>query len=309
MALSWKTRVLLAKIETSYGVDPTPTGSANAILATNVSLSPMEGADQSRDLVQPFMGAQATIPTGLFMRLQFNVEMVPSGTAGTAPGWGPLLRACGCAQVISAGTSVTYNPISDSFESVALHFHAGGTRFVLLGARGTAVLRFNAQGIPYLEFIFTGLFAKPSAQANPTPTLSGFLKPEIVSSANTTYSIASQNLVLRSLTLDLGCDVQTRMLVGSDSVLIVDRSDRLTSQIESVGLATWDPYTAADDQSNVVVQLVHGKTAGKIATLDVPIAQVQRPTELTDQQNIIEWPLNLVPLPSAGNDQWTLALT
>jgi hypothetical protein len=101
MPIKWKSKILLAEIEVTYGTDPAPTGADNGILATNVVLQPMEGQDISRELELPWLAAQATIPAGLNMRMTFRVELVPSGTAGTAPKWGPLLRACAVAQTIS----------------------------------------------------------------------------------------------------------------------------------------------------------------------------------------------------------------
>jgi len=309
MPLKWKTKILLAKIESSYGVDPTPLG-ANGILATNITLAPMEGQDVSRELELPYLSAQATIPAELSMRLTFRVELVPSGTAGTAPAWGPLLRACACAETISASTSVTYNPITDSHESVTFYFWIEGTRYVIKGARGTCAMRFNKQGIAYLEFDFRGIFAVPTEQTRVTPTLSGFKAPLLVTSTNTpTFEIDSTGYVMRNFSLDLGNAVETRFLVGSESVLIVDRADAIQTQIEAVAVSTLDPYTLAQDQTTVEIDLVHGTDAGSIATLNVPAAQVQRPEALANEQNITEWPLRLMPLAVSGNDQWTLVLT
>lgn len=97
----WNSKTLLAKIETTYGVDPTPTGAANAILATNVSFSPMEGTDVPRNLERQWFAADPTIAAGLYATISFSVEMVGSGTLGTAPGWGPLMRACAAAEVLT----------------------------------------------------------------------------------------------------------------------------------------------------------------------------------------------------------------
>lgn len=310
MPIKWKSKILLGKIEATYATDSTPTGAADAILASNITFQPMEGQDVSRDLELPWLAAQATIPAGLFSRMSFRVEMVPSGTVGTAPAWGPLLRACGVAQTISEDTSVAYNPVTDSHESVTMHFWVGATRYVMKGSRGTCVLRFTAQGIPYLEFSLTGLFSLPSEEARATPTLTAFLKPDLVSSAKTpTFTVDSVSFVMRSFSLDLANDVQTRFLVGSESVLIVDRADLATAQVEAVPLSTWDPFDEAVEQSTVAVGIVHGTVAGRIASLAIAGAQVQRLQGFENSQNILEWPLRLVPLPTAGNDQWTLSLT
>jgi hypothetical protein len=310
MPIKWRSKILLAKIETVYATDSAPTGGSNAILATNIVLTPMEGQDVSRELELPWLAAQATIPAGLHSRLQFRVEMVPSGAAGVAPAWGPLLRACAVAETIVADTSVTYNPVTDGHESVTIHFWIGGTRFVIKGTRGTCVMRFNAQGIPYLEFDLRGLFALPSEQARPASTLTGFLKPDLVTSAKTpTFEIDATAFVMRSFALDLGNRVEPRFLVGSESILITDKAEIATCQVEAVPLSSFDPFDRAYDQETVPVELVHGTVAGRIATLAIDTAQLQRPAGLENAQDIAEWPLRLVPLPTAGNDQWTLALT
>ncbi len=309
-ALKWKKTAILFKIETVYGTDPVPTGAANAILATDVKVQPMEGTDVDRDLDLPYFGAQGTIPNELHAKLTFKVEMAPSGTAGTVPGWGPLLRACGVAQVINAGVSVVYNPITDNHESGTFYLHKDGTRYVMRGARGNVKVMINAQGIPYLEFSFTGLFTQPSDQAFPTPVLTVFQKPQVASSTNTpTFTINSVALVMRSFSLDLKNEVENRFLIGAEAILITDRSDMIETVVEAQLLAAFNPFSLAANQTTVPVSLIHGVGAGKITTLAVPAAQMMRPTGLEQNQNIVEWPLSLAALPVGGNDQWTLTLT
>jgi hypothetical protein len=308
--LLWRSKILLAKIETTYGTDAVPTPAANAILANDVKLLPMEGTDVGRDLDLPYLGPQGTIPNELHAKLSFKVELAPSGTAGTAPAWGTLLRACGCAQTINAATSVVYNPITDSHESATFYLWIGSTRYVLLGARGTARFTINAQGIPYIEFEFTGLFTQPSEQARTTPTLTAFQKPKVVSTTNTpTFTINAVAMVMRSFELDLRNKVENRFLVGAEAILITQREDMIKTQVEAQPLTSFNPFTLAAAQTAVAVNLVHGTGAGNIATLAAAAAQMQRPQGLENAQDIKEWPLSLMPLPTAGNDQWTLTLT
>lgn len=310
MAIKWRSKILLAKIEAIYGQDAAPTGADDAILATNIVLTPMEGQDVSRELELPWLAAQATIPAGLHTRLQFRIELVGSGTAGTAPAWGSIARALGLAETVTAGTSVVYNPVTDDHESVTFHFWVGNTRYVTRGARGNAVLRFTAQGIPYLECDFRGLFALPSEETRPAPSLSAFLKPDLVTSARTPkFEIDAQPFVMRSFMLDLGNRVETRFLVGSESVLITDKAESAAAQIEAVPLTTFDPYQRSFDQDAVPVEIIHGTQAGRIVALKIISAQLQRLAGLENAQNIAEWPLRFVPLPDQGNDQWTLTLT
>lgn len=310
MPMYFRKKILLAKIEATYGTDPTPTGGANAILASEISIQPMQGADADRGHDTPYLGANATIPFDLHQVISFKVELEPSGTAGTAPAWGPLLRACGCAETITPGTDVVYNPISDSFESVTLYLHIDGHLFTLTGARGNCDVTVNASGIPVLEFTFTGLWTKPAAGTLPTPDFSAWQKPRIASNTATPlFTIGSEDMVMRSFKLGLGNQVEGRFLVGAEEIVIVDRSDMIECQVEAVALSTLDPWALAQDQTAVAVALTHGTGAGRIAALSAPSCQVQRPGNPTEAQGIMEWPLNLVPLPGSGNDQWTLTLT
>lgn len=309
MALKWESKILLVKLEDTYGTEATPLG-LNGILAKDIQLTPMDGNDVDRELERPFFGAQGTIPTELHSKINFQVELVGSGTAGNAPQWGPVLRACGMAEVIVAGTSVTYNPISDAQESATIYMFIERTLFALVGTRGTVTLEFTASGIPYLNFALTGLFVQPREENRIQPTLTGFQKPQVASKANTpTFTVNSVPLVVRSFSLNLSNDVEPRFLMNSEEIIITDRNPAIETTVEAVPLTTMDPYALALAQAEVPVSLVHGKTAGKIATLTVPNAQMQRPQGLQNAQKILEWPLRLVPLPTIGNDEFTLALT
>ena len=306
----WKSKLLLIKTEVTYGTDPTPTGSANAILATNVRLSPMEGEDVSRELERPYMGAQAMIPVGVRCRLQFNVELVPSGTAGTAPAWGPIMKALGCSETIVASTSVTYRPVTTGHSSATAWIWHGDTKQIITGMRGTARLRFTAQGLPYLECDFIGLYGAPAEASQASPTYTGFKTPLPVTKANTpTFTINSVAFVMRETILDLGNQVEPRLLVGSEQVLIVDRAESLAMRVEAQPVSSFNPFSLALAQTQVPVSLVHGTAAGYITTLSAPTTQLKRLSGFENEQNILEWPLEGVPLPNTGNDQWSLALT
>jgi len=310
MALRFRRKMLLAKIEGTYGTDAVPTGLADAVLANDIEISPMEGADADRGHDQLYLGANATIPYDLHMVISFEVELEPSGTAGVAPAWAPLMRACAVGETIVADTSVAYAPISENHESVTIHFNIDGQLHALTGARGTAVVTVAASGIPTMRFTFTGLWTKPTDDTLPTVDLTAWQKPRVASDTNTpTFTIAGTDHVLRSLTLDLGNQVEGRFLIGAEQIMIVDRAESMEAQIEATALATLDPYALARDQTEVELNLVHGTGAGRVATLNVPAAQVQRPGAPTEAQGIMEWPLRMVPLPVTGNDQWTITLT
>lgn len=310
MSLKWRNKILLFRLETVYGTDPVPLGADHAFLATDVQLTPMEGSDVSRELETPYLGAQPTIPTELHRKLTYKIELAGSGTAGLAPAWGPNLRGCGVAETIVPVTSVTYNPITDDHESGTHYIWIDTTLFRITGGRGNCKFSANAQGIPYLEFEYTGLFSQAAEMPRVVPDLAAYQKPLVATDRNTpTFTIDGNDFVLRSFMLDLGNQVEPRFLINSEEILITDRVDVLQTTVEAVPLTSFDPFTLAEDQTTVPIVLGHGTAAGGIATLNIPTAQIQRPQGLESAQNIVEWPLRMVPLPTAGDDQWTLVLT
>lgn len=308
--LFYRQKVLTFKPETTYGTDAAPSASANAILCQNVRIMPMEGADVSRALDTPYMGAQPTIPNELHTKFTFEVELAGSGTAGTAPALGVILRACGLAEVVDAETSVTYTPITSGHESATIWHNQSGTVYKSVGARGTAKIKVDAQGIAKLEVEMMGLFTQPAAQTVPTPDFASWQKPLVATSANTpVFQIGEESLVMRTFSLDLGNQLQGRFLVGAERIIIEDRSELIETTVEAVPLATLNPYALAAAQTTIAVLLTHGTVAGNIVSLSVPTAQMQRPTGVENQQGIVEWPLRLVPLPEGGNDQFNIVFT
>ncbi|MPZ57618.1 MAG: hypothetical protein GEU91_14185 [Rhizobiales bacterium] len=307
-ALRWKSKVLLAKIETVYGTDPTPT---EAILAKNVVCQPMEGEDVARDIERPFRGAQEMFAVGLRAVLEFDVELVGSGTAGTAPAWSAIARSCGLAEVVTPLTDVVYSPISSAYESTTLYFWIGGNKQAIVGCRGTAVVNVNAQEIPTIRFTLTGLWAKPALQATPAIDLAAFKTPLVATDANTpVMTVGGASLVTRSFSFNLANDVQPRLLLGREEITIVDSNEEITATVEAVALATFDPFDKANALATVAVAVTHDTRAGHIVAIAAPTCSVRRPQGYENDQGVLMWPLRLAPLPSdTGDDQFSITLT
>jgi hypothetical protein len=310
MALSSKRKVILAKIEATYGLDSTPTGALNAILMTNVNVTPMEGQDVSRNLDLAYFGAEQELPSGLHGIITGSTELVGNATVGTAPAWGVLARMCALAQVVNAGVSVVYTPISSGFESGTIYFDYAGTRQMLTGVRGTGVLTSNSQGIPVIAWTLKGLWSKPVDLAPAVPTLTNFQAPQISNKANTpTFTMNGVSMLLRNFELDFANAVAVRLLQNFESIEVNDSNAMIKCQVEAVPLATIDPFLLANNQTAFALSLVHGVGAGKVVTIAAPNCRMKRPTGYAAQDNIVEWPLGVTPLPNAGNDQFSITLT
>jgi hypothetical protein len=311
-ALKWRRKVVLAKIESAYGTDPTPAAATDAMLLSNVEIRPMEGEDTTREIEYAFLGSQPQIPTGLRATLTASVELVGSGEAGTAPAWGVLARICALDETVVASTSVTYAPISTAMESATLYFWVDGIRQIMKGCRGTAEVMIDAQGIPMIRFTITGLWAAPTDTAMPSGVdLSGFQAPIVATAAHTpAFTINSVSLVLRSFRFDLGNQVEPRLLIGREEIIITDKQEQISCTVEAVPMATLNPFALAQDPNTTFpVSITHGITAGFITTIAAPRCQMMRLEGYENNQDVLEWPLRMRPLFDEGNDQFSIVLT
>ena len=127
MTLRTSQRLLLAKIESSYGSDPTAAGT-DAVLVRNMEITPLQADAVERELIRGYMGNYDILLANQRVEITFEVELAGSGTAGTAPKWDAIIRSCGNSATVAANTSVTYAPISGSFESCTLEYFVDGVR-------------------------------------------------------------------------------------------------------------------------------------------------------------------------------------
>ena len=314
MAKLARVRSILAKEEVTYGTDPTPTGADNAIQVSALEVSPAESDILSRDLVRSYLGNSPQLIANTRVVVTFTVEYAGSGTAGTAPQYGPLLKACGFSETVVAATSVTYAPVSSSFDSVTIHYDTDGVRHIVTGCRGTFTISLNANQIPVINFSMTGQYNAPTDTASPTLTFQNQATPKIFNDTNTTsFEIYSETgLALQSVELDLGNEVVYRELVNSDKeVLITNRAATANFVIEAPTLATADFFALAVAGTAGNLSIVHGTAAGNIITLSSPTSGLSlgNPTYGEDQGIVmLNLPTTMVPS-SSGNDELTLAYT
>jgi hypothetical protein len=151
--------VLLAKIQPSAGIDPVPTAGLNAILARNLTVNPIVAEFAQRDNIQPYLGNQGSVNVSCYATIGFEVELQGSGAAGTAPKFGPLLRACAFAETITASVSAVYNPITTGHEKVTFYYYLDGILYKMTDAKGTVALVLDARGIPVMRYSFTGYYS------------------------------------------------------------------------------------------------------------------------------------------------------
>lgn len=301
-------RTILVKAEATYGVDPVPTGAANAVLCRNLEVTPMDSEIVSRDLVRPYYGASEQLVAGAFVRVSFEVELAASGAAGTAPAYDALLKACGMSSTTVASTSVTYALLSAALPSVAIYYNASGVLHKIKGARGNVEIDIQAKQIPVLRFTFMGLYVAPSDVAAPTVDYTNFKAPLVANSNNTpTFSLFSYAAVLQSLNINLNNDLTYRSLIGAETIELTNRNVSGTAVIEAPTVTAKDFWSLAQAATIGALSLIHGTVAGYKVELASARVNTTNPS-YTEQDGIIMMSLPLQFIPSsAGNDELTIA--
>lgn len=310
--------VILTKIETTYGTDSVPTGSVNAMLVSNQTVNPLNAQNVDRALAHPYLGASEQLVGTKHIELSFDVELQGSGTAGTVPAYGPLLRACGMAESISAGNRVEYTPISNSFESATVYYYDSGVLHKLLGARGTVEFKTNVGEKPVMSFSFKSLYGGVSEGATPAISTSNFKTPAVVTDANTadillgcTYATGALSggtpYPSKGLSANLGNSVDFIALVGGESIDVTNREATASISLDLTAAQEVSLMNSVVSNIATSIGLTHGTTAGYKVTLFAPAVQLLNPKkEEQSGRRMIGFDGRL--LPSSGNDELRLVV-
>ena len=308
---------ILAKTETTYGTDSVPTGAANAILVSNASFN-LAYNNVERNFIRPFFGGSGQLAGTRFVECSFEVELANSGTAGTAPAWAPLLRACGMAEAVLASPArVEYTPVSASFSSVTIYYHIDGVRRVALGCMGNVEIMLNEGAAPMLRFTFAGLDGGRTAVADPTVTLTAFRAPQVVTDVNSgdinlgaTYSagVLSSGTAYpsRGLSINLQNTVSRKAILGGQAVQISDRNVQAQCQLDLTAAQEVSFLTDINANTNTSLGFSHSTGAGVGILLHAPQVQRIDPTDAEYEGDVhMAQNLRLTPT-TAGNDELRL---
>jgi len=213
------------------------------------------------------------------------------------PAYGPLLKACGLSETVVSATSVTYEPVSTSFDSVTIYFNNSGVLHKATGCRGSFTLNAEVGAIPTIAFTFTGIYAAPTDVSISAPTYANQADPLIFK-------------CLQSLSFDMANETVYRELVGCDKeVLIVNRAPAGEAVIEAVPVGTHNFFNDATGSSTGNLTFEHGTTAGNIVTFTAGQIDLSNPS-YSDQDGVQMLTLPYIATPTnSGNDEISLVFT
>ena len=274
----WRKAAMMHKIETTLGEDASP-AVIDAIIATNITFTPIEAEEVNRDLILPYLGNQGAILAAEYGKIEFDIEIAGAGAAGTVPKYGSLLRICGLAETITVGTKVEYDIIETGIESGTLYFNPDGVQHIFLGSQANVAMTFAPKGIPKFRFTIMGLLGDISDTVLPSGISANWTRGVKVSKVNTVMSLFGWTAVAESLALDLGNTVTPRFLIGDERMIITDRKSTGTAVVEARTLATVDWFAISRNSTRGALSIVHGKTAGNIVEVTAPAVEIGKPSQ------------------------------
>jgi len=298
---------VLVKPEAVSGVAEVPTGAANAIQVRNLNHTPIEMEVEDRELVRAYLGNSDKVIVAGWTKLDFEVELAGSGTAGTKPAWGVLMRTCGFGETDGA-SDVVYAPIGTGFETATIYVNVDGVLHKMPFCAGNVAFSLDARKIPFMRYSYTGLFLPVIDDPVPAAVYTAFKKPVPVNKANTTLSLHGVSAVVENLQVDMKNEVAYRNLINHEGVSINDRKPDGSISLEMTSVATKDWLSAIGNGATGALAMVHGTVAGNIVEIAAPTTQLFTP-RYANSQGIAMLQANMVFAPgSSGNDEFTLTV-
>jgi len=175
MPLLTRNQLLLAKVESTKGLDAAPTAALNAILADLVDVSFDIQKIQAPEVRRSISEAPER-PGRKKASFTIRVALKGSGEAGVAPEIAPLLQCCALKQTIVSDVGleeVNYKPVSTEadMKTATVHLFYDGRAVKAVGCTGNfsisappgeiAIATFNLQG----SLSFNGDEAMPSGES------------------------------------------------------------------------------------------------------------------------------------------------
>jgi len=262
-------RLVLAKIESTKGTDPTPAPATDAVRVRSVTVSKAQD-NLDRAVVKQSMGMLPHLVGKESMTCTLEVELRGSGAAGTAPEWGPLLQACRTTETIVPATSVTYAPSTGTEKSCTIYVYKDGLLWKFIGAVGTVSISNDIGQIGIATFTMSAPYLAPTAVADPAGAVYDNVQPIVTSSSTVINDGAS--IKVSTWALDLAGDVQEHYVTGDHQFVVADRP-AATCTFTKDSVATAAEWTALSSGTDAALSFTLGATAGNICTITAPVAR------------------------------------
>lgn len=263
--------ILLFKREASAGVLEALDGSNVLETVGGITVAPYSGDKVTREVDSPEATPGISVNVNPHQSFSFNVDAAGSGTAGTAPVFGPLLEASGLVESIDAGNSVSYT-LSNNVKSptVSLAKYEGDDILQTgAGGRGNVVLSFDNK-IPQLQFSnFLVDYIRPAHANFPSSLVyDNYADPLPMTAENTTKAkLFDRDVVFLSGSVTFGSGVTMRNVPNQKEAIHGNLFTTVTVTFVAKSLADENWFADAESHNGVSLgnfEIEHGLTSGNI---------------------------------------------
>ena len=280
MPLMKRIRTLAAKIETTIGTAESLAASEGAFNAYNLMIQ-AEPTPEQREAQGQF-GVLSAIPGALAGTATFRTDLGYDGTA--VPSWATvLLPACGYVNATGTFTPRSEAPGSN-VKTLTIGSFQNGMLKSLLGAVGNFTLVFPTGRMAYIDWTFRGVYVQPTDTAIIAPT---YPTHATLRAANMTTTFNSVSFCSENITFNSGNEIsmiQCQTGNGFKNAIITDRLPTVTSNPESVLIATQDRYAPLLTATEQALSLA----IGSAITITIPKAQIVNNQEGDREKVVID---------------------
>lgn len=313
MALvSYQRKVIVAKLEVTYGTDSTPAALTDGVLTMNLSLD-LSADELERELDHPYLAANPSVLVGRMATIEFDFEPMGANPGGVPAPCDAIMQACAHAVVLDAvgpPLSATYNPISTGNKSCTIYFWMGDQKVAIVGCRGTLDFENEIKKFPKAHAKLVGQFAIPTSVPIINPTLTKWQDPPAIEVETWDFEINSVAVCAVLFSLSQGNDTPMHECSEQREVVLTKRSAGGKVRIYDPGVGVLDIWTLAKDRTRVpIVSSVDGGVSKK-TVIDVPAAQLSLP-KFVEIDGVIglEFDYKALVVSNAGNDEYTVEYT
>ena len=300
---------LLAKVETTYGEDPTPTAIANGVRGVGRlwgALSPDWAFPNTREdtvsgsLIQAAPGT----PKGRIVNLSYTVELTGSGAAykGTAtevrPPADPLFIASGMARThvdTGGAEKVTYALADVGHGSCTIWAYAGGKLFKISGCRGSFTWAPTAGGLGEVTFDLQGMLTGVTEADLATITYSAVTPPPAVNMALAIVPSGGNSWSpdVAGVTVESGHNIvrldDVNAADGVEQFAYDSIAPRFTFTPRVVNLTTYPAYALAAARTVHTIDMTLGSTQYNRVKLDAILAYLVKDPGGAEDNGFAAW--------------------
>ena len=292
--------VVLAKKETTYGTDASPT-TADIIYTNNPAV---EVVSKELERTHPMSnyGKNARINIGETVKISFQMELQCDwdASADTAPSVGKVLEACNFTETINTGTDITYaNNSSQNGDSLTIWVYKDGILYKVPGCRGELKGSHKSGEKVNFDFEFEGIYNPTTYKSDATfPTFTLTLN-DVCIFQNGEIAIGSYaSPIVDNFNWAMNNEIVKRPDANSNkgiySIYVKNSAPTVSVDPEIVALATYNAQSLWE--ANTLVDLScafkHPSTTGFECNLTISNMQYKDVKD-GERDNIMTYDINL----------------